>query len=302
MEEKTESQKAPGSGGLIFRCVAMRLVGWAVLCLAAMLLLALPGAAVAEEAKCMECHSGGAIDPDRYAESAHKDMSCAECHQKGFDKHPHTGKVAETVSCMDCHGGSTAWDEAEQGMKASVHAEMDFSCASCHDPHHILPSNLLLGSGEGLAALNRSCLKCHAAGDTPDAQKAALAELSAKHERLSQAALHLQRTACVACHTPLAETSVHNILLKQEALNDCGKCHSRKSMLAAKFDSFISGKKGAERGWTNEALYNNNVYLTGTTYNLWLDWGILLILVMTLAGIGAHALLRWFYGYMRRTS
>jgi len=302
MKEEAEPQKAPGPGGLISRCVVKRPVGWIVLFIAAMLWFALPGAAGANDAKCMECHSGGPIDPDRYENSAHRDMSCTDCHQKGFSRHPHTGKASGAESCMDCHGGSAAWDEAEQGMKASVHADM-VSCTSCHDPHHLLPSNLVLDSGEGLAALNRSCLQCHADGDASvDKRKAAFDELIAKHERLSLAAVHLRRTACVACHTPSTETSVHNILPKSEALNDCAKCHSRESMLTTKLDSFLVGKDGAERGWTNAALYNSNAYLIGATRNRWLDWGTFLVLGMTLGGIGAHALLRWFFGYIRRTS
>ena len=302
MKEKTGPQKARGFGDLISPlCVVMRPVGWIVLCLAAMLWFALPGVAGADEVKCIECHSGDPIDPDRYANSAHKDMSCTDCHQKGFNKHPHTGKTAEAESCMDCHEGSTAWDEAAQGTKASVHADM-LSCANCHDPHHLLPPNLVLNPSEGLAALNRSCLQCHAAGDTPADNRAAFAELIVKHEQLSQAAIHLQRVACVVCHTPPTETSIHNILPKSEAINDCDKCHTRESILVTKLDSFLAGKEGAERGWINAALYNSGAYVIGATRNQWLDWGVLLILAMTLGGVGAHALLRWFFGYIRRTS
>ncbi|MCL1927125.1 MAG: cytochrome c3 family protein, partial [Syntrophorhabdaceae bacterium] len=276
MEEKTESQKASGSGGMIFRYMAMRPTGWVMLCLAAVLWFALPGTSGANEPKCMECHTGSPIVPDEYENSAHKEVSCTECHSRGFDRHPHTGKVADAAPCMDCHGGSEAWDEAEQEMKASVH-EGIVSCASCHDSHRILPPNRVLDSREGFTVFSRPCLKCHADEGAPaDKNKAAFAELTAKHGSLPMAVVHLRRAACVACHTAPAETSVHNILPKQEALSNCAGCHSRESILTAKFVSFLEGKEGAERGWINAALYNSGAYVVGATRNQWLDWGVVL--------------------------
>jgi len=289
--KETGSWKAYGRS--IVRCAAIRSAGLVALCLAAMLLA--PRAAVAaQEFDCMECHEGSPIDPSLREKSSHREMSCAECHRSGFDKDPHTGKASQAPSCMECHEGVPAWDEAAQEVKASVHVEMvdsDFSCSNCHDPHHNLASNALLDSGEGLAAFNKFCIKCHDVD-----------ELGAKHERLSIAALHLRRAACVACHTPAEERTVHLILPKSKAISDCAGCHSRETLLTNKFRTFLASKDSPGGGWSNAALYNSNVYVTGATSNRWLAWGALFLLAMTIAGVGAHALLRWFFGYIRRTS
>jgi hypothetical protein len=180
--------------------------------------------------------------------------------------------------------------------------DANFSCTNCHDPHYILPIKAILGSPEGMAAMNRSCLQCHAEGKTPADVKAAKDKLVAKHKRISFADTHLRRTPCVACHTPAEAGRIHLILPASKAIDDCAMCHSKKSLLTEKFSLFLSGNETPERGWSNAALYNSNVYLTGATRNLWIDRVALLALVLALAGIGAHALLRLFFGCFRRKS
>jgi thiosulfate reductase cytochrome b subunit len=207
---------------------------------------------------------------------------------------PREGRRAP--ACTDCHGGTAAFDDAARDVKASVHVEMgdpDFGCANCHSPHYFLPVSRLPGPERSFALVNRACNECHAAGDTPEARKASLEELALKHERFPHEMVHLQRVGCVACHTPTDKDTVHLVLPKSKALGECVMCHSGQSLLAAKFDEYLAKKERAEKGWLNAALYNN-AYLTGATRHRWLDWGTFLLTALTLAGIGIHALGRWF--------
>ncbi len=277
-----------------------------VLFLAGALWLAPPGTAGAggAESDCMGCHGSGdrPIDPARYAQSVHRELPCTECHMEGYDRFPHA-KGAGAPACTDCHGGTAAFDDAARDVKASVHVEMgdpDFGCANCHSPHYFLPVSRLPGPERSFALVNRACNECHAAGDTPEARKASLEELALKHERFPHEMVHLQRVGCVACHTPTDKDTVHLVLPKSKALGECVMCHSGQSLLAAKFDEYLAKKERAEKGWLNAALYNN-AYLTGATRHRWLDWGTFLLTALTLAGIGIHALGRWFFGYIRRT-
>lgn len=275
-----------------------------VLFLAGALWLAPPGTAGAES-DCMGCHNSGgrAVDPERYARSVHRELPCTECHMEGYDRFPHAGKGAVAPVCTDCHGGTAAFDDAARDVKASVHVEMgdpDFGCVNCHSPHYFLPASRAPGLEGGFGVYNRSCLECHAAGDTPEGRKAALEELGSKHGRFPHEMVHLQRVACVACHTPVDKDTVHLVLPKSKALAECILCHSGSSLLTAKFDEYLAKKERAEKGWLNAALYNN-AYLTGATRHRWLDWGTFLLTALTMAGIGIHALGRWFFGYIRRT-
>jgi Cytochrome c3 len=263
------------------------------------------------EPPCMQCHrpSDVTIDPARYARSVHGAFPCTVCHTKGFNQFPHTSTRAEMRDCIDCHKGQSFppfnFNTIAQAVKASVHVKTvdpAFRCENCHSPHYFIPASRITDASEFVFVSNNSCLACHAAGDTPAAKDLAFGKLAEKHRWLFHAELHLQRTACVACHTPPGQQSVHLILPKSEAVRDCTICHAKNSMLATKLYAHLALQERAQYGFVNAILFNN-AYLTGANRNKWLDWGAFGLAGLVLLGVAAHGLGRWaFAGFRRRRS
>ena len=290
----------------------MRAVGPIVLFLASVIWSVPTGMAQTSgrEPPCMQCHrpSDTTIDPAQFARSVHGILGCTVCHTKGVNQFPHTSSQAAMPDCIDCHRGWRSpidFDKIAQRVKASVHVKMvdpAFRCTSCHSPHYFIPASRITDASEFIFVSNKSCLGCHAAGDTPAAKDLALGKLAEKHRWLFHSELHLQRTACVACHTPPGQQTVHLVLPKSEAVRDCTICHAKNSMLATKLYAHLALKERAEHGFVNAILFNN-AYLTGANRNRWLDWGALGLAGLTLLGVAAHGLGRWaFAGFRRRRS
>jgi hypothetical protein len=258
----------------------------------------------------MECHKprDTTIDPAKFARSVHAALDCTACHTEGFNTFPHTSSHAEMPDCIDCHSGPASppidFDKIAQGVKASVHVKLvdpAFRCTNCHSPHYFIPASRMTDASEAILASNKSCLGCHAAGDTPAAKGLAFNKLADKHRLLFHADLHLQRNFCVACHTPRGQQTVHDILPKSEALKDCSVCHAQNSMLVTKLYSHLAQRERAEHGWVNAILFNNS-YLSGATRNRWLDWGAFGLAGLTLLGVAAHGIGRWLMASLRRKS
>jgi len=260
------------------------------------------------EPPCMTCHKprDTTIDPAQFARSVHAALDCTACHTEGFDKFPHASSRATMPDCIDCHSGPATppidFDKIAQEVKASVHVKMldpAFRCANCHSPHYFIPASRMTDASDAILTANKSCLGCHAGGDTPAAKGLALAKLAEKHRLLFRPELHLQRNPCVACHT--GQQGVHDILPKSEALRDCSGCHAQNSLLVTKLYTHLALQERAERGWVNAILFNS-AYLTGATRNRWLDWGALGLAGLTLLGVAAHGTGRWLFARLRRGS
>ncbi len=254
------------------------------------------------EPPCTQCHepkpSDITIDPERFAQSVHGAVDCTTCHTAGFKKFPHTSTRAVMRDCIDCHkGGKIA--KIAQAVKASVHGTMvdpAFRCTICHSPHYFIPASHIKNVSEAILVANQSCLGCHATGDTLAAKDLDLAK---KHGYLFHAELHLERTECVACHTPPGQETTHLILRKSEAVRDCTTCHAQNSMLATKLYSHLALKERAQHGFVNAILFNN-AYLVGANRNWWFDWAAFGLAVLLLLGVGAHGLGRWVFALFRR--
>ena len=260
---------------------------------------------------CMECHKprDTTIDPVQFARSVHASLDCSSCHSDGFNKFPHTSTRAAMPDCIDCHSGSVVsptidFDKISQGVQASVHVKMvdaAFRCTNCHSPHYFIPASRMTNASTARAVANQSCLRCHAAGDTASAQQLAFRNLVEKHRLFPHWELHIQENACVACHTPRGEQTIHLVLPKSEALRDCSACHAKNSLLATKLYTHLALKERAEHGWVN-AIVINNAYLTGATRNKWLDWGSFGLAGLVVLGVGAHGAGRWLFARLRRKS
>ncbi|MGO9516206.1 MAG: cytochrome c3 family protein [Candidatus Korobacteraceae bacterium] len=292
----------------------MRAVGTFVLLLASAIWFA--PASVAQKADqaphCMECHQprDTTIDPVQFSHSVHATLDCDSCHTEGFNKFPHTSSRAAMPDCIDCHSGMVVsptidFDKIAQGVQASVHVKMvdpAFRCTNCHSPHYFIPASRMADASEARFVANKSCLGCHAAGDTPAATNLALEKLAEKHRLFPHWKLHIQENACVACHTPRGEQTIHLILPKSGALRDCAACHGKNSLLATKLYTHLALKERAEHGWMNSMVFNN-AYLTGAIRNRWLDWTTLGLAVLVFLGVAAHGLGRLLFArFLRRRS
>lgn len=258
---------------------------------------------------CIGCHGpkDTVIDPARFGASVHGSLDCSICHAEGFAEFPHRGQRAAAPDCSDCHADtSPSFDFAQmaKGVKESVHVKMAdpaFRCTNCHSPHYFVPATRMTDAAEAIRIANRSCLRCHAKGETERETGLALGRLANKHRWIPNWKLHLKGAPCVACHTPRDQGTVHLILPASQALRDCATCHARNSMLVTKLYSHLASKERAERGWVNAILFNN-AYVVGATRNRWLDWGTVALTGLTVLGVAMHATGRWLGARFRRTS
>ena len=137
--------------------------------------------------ECLTCHSSEIsrvvdrrkgtllpIDPKKLAGSAHRDLSCGDCHPQAAQV-PHPKKM-QAVVCGSCHG-----EEAQKALAESVHASIP-SCSSCHGTHEIQSKAAFSPTG---------CASCH-----PDPDRAYQRSVHG----LSQKTGQREAASCHDCH------------------------------------------------------------------------------------------------------
>lgn len=276
------------------------------------------GLASGDSAACMRCHhmstlayrdhaSGKIIDlsiqPQGYADSAHRESACGDCHDRGYRHYPHRSSSAdEALSCVGCHREQAKAHEHVPDMDAidseyqqSIHAtsdDADVSCFSCHNPHRFRPEAKDAPPAQRVAANNALCLDCHVE------QRG---EIPAGHDWLPRAGLHWQAVRCVDCHTPVngPERVSHRILSGADSARNCVECHTRDSKLLNQLYSWRSEQSLEEQGFFKQALYNE-AYIVGMSRNDSLDRFSLAVLALVLLGIVAHGTGRWI-SYRKRS-
>ncbi len=183
------------------------------------------------------------LDADRFAASAHADLSCTDCHENVTTAmHPNPDNVNRTpgasfdpASCYTCHP-DVETDVAKGSHAATVADTATLSnCLLCHDPH-------IVGAPETAPATpqphadDQACLVCHAApgGDTADAAAANRSLCFTCHATpgLGSATPLLALDAwkstphaeldCLTCH-PGSDASPHTSMGR----GDCLACHAR---------------------------------------------------------------------------
>ena len=296
------------------RAIQIRRPGMTTAAIRALLLAAMLPApcmsahAINQGSSCMECHRPNhvVIDPDRYERSVHGALDCTTCHSDGVDRFPHRPHPANAPDCKDCHSGASGsidFGKIEMEFQASIHATANptFRCTDCHSPHYFIPASRMTDVSEAIAAVNQSCLHCHAPGGAATAatQQAEFEALVDKHSLFPHPELHLQRVTCVACHAAKGHENLHLIVPKSQAVRDCVICHAKNSMLVTKLYTHLAVKERAEHGWAN-AIFFNNAYLTGANRNHWLDLGSVLLALLTVIGAAAHGIGRSIFAYFRR--
>jgi predicted CXXCH cytochrome family protein len=228
------------------------------------------------------------IDADAYVASIHfrkGKRECTDCHQGDYSRFPHAAGNREP-SCVDCHRDfRQEYASIDSMAHMSVHyrpdSPMRVDCASCHSPHSMRPAR-----EETVAEKNAACVDCHENRYNPSGLT-----LAQRHAWHPQAALHLDRIACIDCHTQPSGSDYsfrHDVLPKAQATSDCYACHGADSKMAAYVGYFEGGRP---RPYTRGQLVRE-YYLSGGTRSRLLDDGGLLFMLLVVLGTGAHAYAR----------
>ncbi len=159
------------------------------------------------------------FDAQRYQNSAHGDLSCAECHENVSDQlqqglHPAPERVDRELhefftqdTCTTCH------PDVRDNLAAGTHGGLDVRdperyerCYRCHDPHTKgAPADLVPVSDPlaDMAEEDAACMRCHHAPLDVVDEKAAAAST---------------REFCMGCHD--AEKGLENAPLIEGAAYD----------------------------------------------------------------------------------
>ncbi|MBF0272393.1 MAG: cytochrome c3 family protein [Magnetococcales bacterium] len=277
-------------------------------------------AAPPKDQACLRCHgmptlsyrdpaTGGlrnlAIDPKTMALSDHKNLSCRDCHAAGFEVYPHFEEARrERLECLNCHQNNQKFPRAlfesiERSFTRSIHYQSmqdSFTCFSCHNPHDF--RKLSGQTRESLNAMvtrdNGMCRHCH---DSPEGivgrTGRLFSSLSQTHAWLPETERHWSKVRCVECHTGGdSARGSHFILSRNHAVRACEACHSQDSILATKLYRHRTREERRNAGFLHSVVMND-AYVIGMTRNQWLDWGGIALIILTLAGVGAHGLARY---------
>nr|VFJ46458.1 MAG: doubled CXXCH domain-containing protein [Candidatus Kentron sp. DK] len=230
------------------------------------------------------------VDQQRFEWSTHYIMAgtyyCTDCHPTGYQVYPH--RERKPMGCIDCHDDALLKEKflaIRASFQQSVHydaEQVQFQCSSCHPAHYMRK-----GQRMTLREKNAMCIDCHGERYNPGGLT-----LLEQHQWHPRAQLHLERTACIACHTQPGEwedpvTFKHRVLPKEQASRVCDDCHSPNGKLA---DYLIDiGENPLQL--SNEQLADK-FYVSGATRSYWLDTLGLGLLAAVAIGMFGHGLLR----------
>lgn len=285
------------------RLAVLVMVGWT--------LISAPAAAeesANERHACLRCHSMAtmayrdpqtweivdlSISPHALAASVHGELACTKCHAPELRRYPHPESAKhQRLSCIGCHekdsvDSSFDFERVKREFKQSVHVAPGakhadrFRCHSCHDPHGFRVSRV----GKDLARIvqddNHVCLSCHTTVADPALKS---------HDWLPKPERHWGAVRCVECHTPASTEPSrisHQILPADEANRDCVQCHSKDARLLDRLYAYRSAEDLKHDGLLSKALFNE-AYVVGMSRNRTLDAISLVVLALTVLGLGLH--------------
>lgn len=228
------------------------------------------------------------VDSLRFQTSIHyrrEKNKCLDCHKEGYDIIPH--RAAKSLVCFDCHEDFKAkFLEIQKEAGQSVHfgsSQVRFGCGTCHSPHYMKKAVEMT-----LAEKNAMCIDCHT-----DRFNRSNLTLINRHSWHILAPLHLENTACIACHTKpesdvLGVAFKHKILKKEEATRECDDCHTPDGKMLQYLTDI--GEK-PKTDMTAEQVFKS-FYISGATNLRWLDWAGTGLIALSILGAFGHGLIR----------
>ena len=244
------------------------------------------------------------IKRNNFYQSNHKSFSCTDCHSDQYTSFPHSGelRMEQKYNCIDCHGGDEKFaqyhfEEIEKEYQESTHFNLEeegFTCWKCHNPHSY---KINIRNSENIKETiiydNNICLSCHSNFDhfqlLTDREEINIVKT---HEWLPNQTVHFQNVRCIECHTKINNDILvsHMIQPKENAVRRCNECHSQNSILMTTLYKFQSKEK-RRAGFFNGIILNES-YVIGANRNEFLNLVSIIILLLTMGGIGIHIILR----------
>ena len=215
------------------------------------------------------------IDSVSYNKSNHRVLECTDCHDWGYTKFPHDGKLQmqPMPSCLDCHEGDDVtakfhFSEIKKEFDASVHKKMypNFRCSMCHDPHkYLVTARRDKNIKQVVIYDNEMCLSCHSDYvNYKVLSDSAPKNITVFHDWLPNQKIHFQNVRCLDCHVKVENDSMvdHQVLPKAQAVHNCIKCHSKNTILMASLYKFQSKQSRSEIGFLNATILNNSYVIS----------------------------------------
>lgn len=280
-----------------------------------------------DSAECMRCHwmetmayrdpdtrqiVDLSVDRDAYEHSVHQDLSCRDCHDRGYKHYPHRASSAdEGLTCVGCHderqndpegsppnlaGFDIQYQHSVHAMEAEQEAGVPFDCFSCHDPHSFRPLPNDTPVPEVVAANNQLCLDCHTALDSP---------VPKGHEWLPRPRQHWGAVRCLDCHTPQEGRDLyapsHQLLGAAESNQNCVECHSQGGELLSQLYVHRASEEREQQGFLAHAVYND-AYIIGMSRSPTIDRIGLAVVGLMILGVAVHGLGRYVASKRKRAS
>lgn len=190
--------------------------------------------------KCLECHSDKDltketedgkevsvhVDKAVLELSAHKAVTCQECHRDLTENHPDDEMIAKPVDCRSCHEeAAKSYDMSAHGLALAKGSDSAAGCIDCHGGHDVLsprlPSSPLHFTRQG-----ETCGACHSQQAEDVARSI--------HGRATARGIH-EAPTCTDCHSEHAIHSLREGNASREVGETCGRCHESEKM-NTKFD------------------------------------------------------------------
>ncbi len=196
---------------------------------------------------CLECHSDKDltmetadgkeisihVDEAKLQASAHKSLSCADCHEDLTTEHPDDEKPAKPVNCASCHEEQAeVYATSIHGVSRKMGASAAATCTDCHGTHDMLPAS---DPHSPVFKLNLSftCAKCHDNDGITGEYRMRFPDVATQYQDSIHGIGVLKKGLIVApscndCH------GVHDIkrsvdrsspINKANLAKTCGKCH-----------------------------------------------------------------------------
>ncbi len=234
--------------------------------------------------------------------------TCIDCHgthnlQKASSPNSTVNKKNISKVCGKCHISTAHEYDMSIHGKAVAQGNPDSpSCTFCHGEHDIAKIPEISQSEFSANHINKTtfvenqmvyCVVCHI--DKTMMSKYDISTVQEAHEWLPKMSIHWETVRCIDCHSSFSPPHMsHDILAPEKTVQKCEECHSKNSILMTKLYKHEKEKSREKFGFINGTILSD-AYVVGTTRNLILDTGFIMLLSITAIFILLHSFLRWYF-------